>query len=439
MNVERIAIGAVAGFAAVLALSAILSWLCRRIRQPAVIGQVLVGILLGPSGLGRLPGDPPVLVFPAQVRPFLAVAAQFGVILFLFTEGYELDLRLLAERRLTVMAVSVGGLLFPLTCGIALGAALWAWPHTGLRPPAVSGLAFTLFIAVALAITAVPVLAAILTETGLRTTRAGTVALASAGVIDAVGWLLLAGVIAVTGGEQFSGGRIAGLAAYAAAMTFVARPVLRRWLGRTGGSGLERLFAAVALAMMSAWATGELGLHLVFGALVAGLVMPRGADGLSDPVIAQPASHAGQLLLPLFFIVTGLSVDLSALHGGDLLVLAVSCVLAVAGKLGGAAAAARFAGLPSGESALIGALLNTRGLTELIVLNLGLQVGLLGTRIYSILVSMALVTTAMTGPLVHHLTRSRGRTPVETGQSGQYAMGQHRTGFDRIHAGRTSL
>ncbi len=413
MNIEHITIEVLAGFAAIVVVSLLLGALCRRFRQPAVIGQIMAGILLGAGVLGRVSEDLQEKLFPPDAVPFLGVISQFGLVLFLFSIGYELNLRLLRERRFAVPAVTTGALVVPFGSGALLGIALCWGPLAGWRPQgsnAPGALGFTLVMGVALAITAVPVLAAILAETGFHRTRPGAVAMASAGLIDLVGWLVLAGVVALNGKGSLLW-RLVGVAVYLAALIFVVRPLMRWWMRRTERTGFDRLVGVVAIAMLSAWATGLLGLHVIFGALAIGLVMPRDENGQHDESIAKPVSHAGRLLLPVFFFVAALSVDIGGLRPADVALLAVTCVLAIASKIGGAAIGARMSGLPARESTLIGVLLNTRGLTELIVLSVCLQLGMINTRLYTILVLMALVTTVMTGPLARLVVRGTSLDP----------------------------
>jgi Kef-type K+ transport system membrane component KefB len=257
-----------------------------------------------------------------------------------------------------------------------------------------------LFFAVALSITAVPVLAFILRESALLATRAGAIAMASAGVLDIAGWLVLAAAVAITGSGRPIATTVAYSAGYLLVMLALVRPLLRRMMdnGREAGGGRAVLILAGALA--SAWATGFAGLQVIFGSLFFGFLMPRGADGRCDVGVRDLAEQAGNVLLPLFFVVTGLSVNLGTLRGSDYAVLALLVVAAIAGKVTGGAVAARRARLRNRESVVIGILLSTRGLTELIAISVGRTAGLIDARGYTLLILMALITTVLTGPLL---------------------------------------
>ncbi|MGW1716003.1 cation:proton antiporter [Streptomyces sp. NPDC002156] len=377
--------------------------LTRRLGQPPVIGQVLAGITLGPSVLGQVPSDPSSLLVPDTALPYLGVLGQVTLVLFMFSVGCELDTSLLRNQGRTVTAVSVAALAVPIASGAALG---WFAIHAGTAPAGTGdGWVFPLYLAVALSITAMPVLASIIKDRGLAGTVPGTVATASAALTDVAGWLLLAGVVALAG----PGGRppavlLGLLACYLLTMLAVARPVLRM---TSVAPGL-RDGPLVAVALLSGWATSALGLHAVFGAFLAGLLMPRRPDGTPDPELVSWTERVGGLLLPVFFITTGWSVDIGGLGADDAFLLPALLTVAIAAKLGGCALAARLSGRTWRESALVGALMNTRGLTELIALNVGKEAGLLDDRWYALLVIMAVITTAMTGPLLTWIRRADG-------------------------------
>ncbi|MGI5451744.1 cation:proton antiporter [Streptomyces sp. CA-249302] len=432
--------------AAVLAALAVAAFTCalfgagaRALRQPPVIGQILAGIALGPSLLGRLPGDPTARLFPAHVLPYLGMLGQVAVTVFMFSVGHELTAHRRQAAGRTVAAVSVGALVVPMGLGAALAVLGRASLGAAGEPGAGSG-TFVLFIAVAVSITALPVLAAIVRDRELDGTRTGTVALAASGLMDAVAWLTLA---AITLGARTTGGRRDGiqqvglhlllLLALAVALLGVVRPLLRRWM-RNPGTAPYQLPVAFALAAGSAAATTALGLHAVFGGLLAGAAMPHlrerpdpSADPKSDPrsdrtpvPFLTASIHAVEtLLLPLFFVTTGLALDVGSLRLGDYVLLVVVCAVACAGKLGGGYLGARLGGLPRQPSATVAVLLNTRGLTELIALNLGLASGIIHERLFTVLVLMAVITTLITSPLLSVLghrakpRREPGSHPVE--------------------------
>ncbi|MFF0480115.1 cation:proton antiporter [Streptomyces sp. NPDC004435] len=395
----------VAALAVVIAASHAAGAVARRCGQPPVIGQLFAGIALGPSLLGLLPGGLHERLFPDEIQPVLASLAQVALVFFLFAVGYELDLGVLRHRG-TVTAVSVTGFALPMALGAAIVLLLpggFAEVNDG-RPVDAT---FVLYMAAALSVTAVPVLAGILKDQGIARTRPGTIAMAAAGVIDALSWPVLAVVLVGGAGGPVRAWALKAvlLAAYLLVMLLVVRPLLVRWTRRPGIAAAHAVPVAATLALASAWATDALGLHLIFGALLAGAVMPRLPDGTADARILGPFQSVGGLLLPVFFAISGMAVVLGGLHGSDLLILGVIVAAAVVGKVGAGVLAARGARQPWRDALLIGVLLNTRGLTELIVLDVGLRAGVIRPRLYALLVVMALLTTAATGPLIRVLRR----------------------------------
>ncbi|MFJ9898225.1 cation:proton antiporter [Streptomyces sp. NPDC091280] len=424
--------------AAVLAAIAVAAFTCalfgagaRALRQPPVIGQILAGIALGPSLLGRLPGDPTASLFPAYVLPFLAMLGQVAVTVFMFSVGHELTAHRRQAAGRAVVAVTACALLVPMGLGAALAAIGRTWFGSTGESRAGSG-TFVLFMAVAVSITALPVLAAIVRDRSLDGTRSGTVALASSGLMDVVAWFALAAITlgAGTTGGHHSGVRQVGLRivlllALATALLGVVRPLLRRWT-RNPATAPYHLPVAFALAAGAAAATTALGLHAVFGGLLAGAAMPHPhedtapasaprTDRAQVPFLNAAIHAVESLLLPLFFVTTGLALDVGSLRFGDFVLLVVLCAVACAGKLGGGYLGARLGGLPRQASATVAALLNTRGLTELIALNLGLASGIIHERLFTVLVLMAVITTLMTGPLLsalgHRANPARDRVP----------------------------
>jgi Kef-type K+ transport system membrane component KefB len=402
----------VATSAVVVGLSAVVGGLFRRLGQPRVVGQVVAGIALGPSLLGRLPDDVSQAVVPDDVVPYVAIVSQLALVLFLFAVGYELDLRVLRRQRHVVPVVATSAFVLPMLLGAGLALVVRDTLAADSGPPRA---AFVLYLAVAMSITAVPVLAGIVSERGMSRSRCGVVALASAGVMDAAGWVVL--VVALLAAGPSVGGvplpvRTLLLAAYVVAMLGVARPLLARWLRARGEASRADVPLVVVFALGSAGVTAALGLHVIFGAFFAGLVMPRRPGGLPDQGLLGPIQEAGSLLLPLFFVVAGLPVDLQGVGSGSLLLLGPVCAVAILGKLGGGALGARLAGLPGRDSTIIGVMLNTRGLTELIVLNVGLEAAIIGQQGYTVLVLMALITTLLTGPLLDVLRPTAAEVPV---------------------------
>ncbi|MEU6231852.1 cation:proton antiporter [Kitasatospora sp. NPDC047058] len=419
-----------------VALVVLVSWLfsglARRFGQPTVIGQIIAGIALGPTLLGHLPGDLSTYLFPAGARPFLAMLSQIAIVLFMFVAGYEIDFRTFRAGR-TAVDVAVAALLVPMGLGLAavqLGGGLFSAvdpAHAGHR-------SFSLFMAVAVSITALPVLAAIVRERGAAGTRAGTVALAAAGLMDVVAWLVLAAVLSESGQPiPFSWMvALALLAVFTAFLFGVARPAMRWWLDRPAGLMSSPVPAALILALGSAWVTQSLGLHAVFGGFLAGLAMPR-RGGAPNADVLEPMEQTSAALLPLFFVTTGLSVDISSLGASDFALLGVLVLIAVAGKALPTYGVTRLRGMEPRESALVAVMVNTRGLTELIALDVGRTAGLIGQRLYAVLVLMALITTFMTGPLLQLIGKGRGDGRPE-GRPGQL---EH-SGSTTAHSAQTA-
>jgi Kef-type K+ transport system membrane component KefB len=393
----------IASIAVIIGISYLAGAAMRRLGQPAVIGQILAGILLGPSLLGQLPGNVEAVLIPPPVVPYLTVVAQIALVLFLLAVGYELDLGVLRRQRRAVPIVSSAALVLPMLLGAGSVFAFGSWYLPGRDGPAPAG--FVLYIAIAMSITAVPVLASIIAERGMTRSRPGVVAMTSAGMIDVVGWLALLVVLLLIGGASPVESHslpvaVAVFAGYLLIMIFGVRPMLRRWLQRSGSSPGRNIPVIVTVGMASAWVTSALGLHVIFGAFLAGLIMPRTAHGTPDDRLYRPLQESGNLLLPVFFVVAGLPVDIGGLTGSDFGLLGIVCAVAIVGKVGGGFLGAGLGGLRPREAAIVGVLLNTRGLTELIVLTVGLQAGIIDRRLYTILVIMALITTLLTGPLL---------------------------------------
>jgi Kef-type K+ transport system membrane component KefB len=414
--------------ALVLAVSWILGALARRIGQPTVVGQIIAGILLGPSLLGRLPGHLTSRLFTTEAIPYISVIAELAVMIFMFTVGYEIDFRFIRGHVRSAWLVGAGPLLVPMALGSGLAAASGSvFRHIGEPRP--SGRSFVLFIGVAVSVTALPVLAAILRERGIAATAVGVVATTAAGIMDVSAWLVLA--IALIGTKNASSRpylvTLLLLAIFVILMLFVVRPTLKWWVQRPGSAASSHIPLALVLAATAAWATTSLGLHPFFGAFLAGLTMP-GRDGAPDEDVLHSMEVAGGLLLPLFFVVTGLTTNIGALNGEAIAVLAVVVVIAMAGKIGPGFAAARLTGFDTRDSAMIGALVNTRGLTELIALNVGLSSGIIHTPLFTVLVLMALITTILTGPLISVIGRRgcglRSERPPRPRETGRAAGGR---------------
>lgn len=382
------------GLAIMVLLARMLGALARRLGQPAVVGEVLAGVALGPTFLHGAISD---ALFPQDTRPLLGALATIGVAVFMFIVGLEWDAALIRGSGAIAPTVSIVSIILPFGLGAVLAVYLMQDHGTGDRT------AFTLFMGIAMSITAFPVLARILTDRGMTRTPLGVVALACASIDDVLAWSVLAGVVALTGSTGPEQWRILLAIPYMLGMLFLLRPALRRLAGRRGSLRLTpTVFAGVLAGLLLSAATAEwLGLHYIFGAFLFGIVLPRtGTERLRREVHDRLGQMSGTLLLPVFFLVAGLQVDLSGLDAGMLGDLGLILLVAVGGKFVGAYAAARVNRMPVRQSAALATLMNTRGLTELVVLNVGLQLGFIRQDLYSLMVVMAVATTAMAGPLL---------------------------------------
>lgn len=373
--------------------------LLKRLGQPPVVGEILIGILLGPSLLGWLWPGAQAWLFPESALPFIGVLGNVGLLVFMFLVGLELDLKSLRGNSRTAVAVSQAGIVVPLMLGTLLALGMYA----GFAPKGAEKLPFVLFIAVSMSITAFPVMARILTDRSLYRTRVGALAMASAAVDDVSAWCLLTAVVATTNSDSPMEAVTTALYAltFTVAMFLAIRPLLAKWAARAErryaeGVMLVVLFSGLSLA---AYATDRIGVHALFGAFLFGLITPRGSRRI-EATAAGMRAFTMPVLLPLFFVSTGLKTDVGLLGGSGTLWLWTAAVLAVAvaGKWGGGSIAARLSGRSWRDAMSLGVLMNCRGLTELIVLNIGLGLGVIDSALFTILVLMALVTTAMTTP-----------------------------------------
>ena len=381
----------------IVVLARALGAVARRLGQPAVIGEVLAGIVLGPTLLGTTFSG---WLFPTDVRPFLTALANVGVALFMFLVGLELEARLLRGRGRIAVTVSVFSIILPFGLGIALASYLVARDHPE------NPLGFVLFLGAAMSVTAFPVLARILTDRKLSRTPLGGLALTCAAVDDVLAWSLLAVVVMLTGKGGTGLWVIVLFPVYLAVMFGIVRPLLRRAFAPGAPLRSGQLAMVLAGVLVSGAATEWLGLHFIFGTFLFGVVMPRaGTEALRTGIVERVGEVNNMLLLPSFFIVAGLKVALSGIGLSGIGVLGLVLLVAIGGKFGGAFAGARLHRLPVRQSAALATLMNTRGLTELIILTVGLQLGVLDQRLFSIMVLMAVITTAMAGPLLSLINR----------------------------------
>ncbi len=397
--------------AVVLIASTALTPLLRRLRQPPVIAEITAGIALGPSLLGLLPGNIPNRLFPVSVRPDLSAVAQVGILLFMFLVGWQMNPGDIRRNRGAVAGVSFASIALPFATGIIL--ATWLYhDHSQVNGHHVSKTAFVLFVGTAMAITAFPVLARIILEHRLQMTRVGALSLTSAAVGDVLAWCMLALVSAVAASSG-SGAlvRLAGKSAlYVVVLVAVVRPLLKLLINRMSrhGNVAPQILALLASgAFLAGYVTNEIGLDAIFGAFSFGLIMPRDAGPSLQARVRVPMENVTALLLPVFFVSTGLGVDVTKLGSGGILELLAIIAVACTGKIVGATGAARLSGLSWYESRTVGFLMNTRGLTELIIINVGATVGVLDGNMFTMMVIMALVTTGMAGPFVPRLPYAR--------------------------------
>src|SRR3984893_1830885 len=397
--VDSVTAMVIGDIALVFVASSLLGVLARQLGQPTVIGQILTGIMLGPSLLGRLPGDLTARLFPYQAIPYLTVLAQVAVVLFMFSVGYEIEFRSLCGHGRAAALIAIGALSVPMALG--MGSALIFRSQFTAIGVAHQGRSFVLFMGVSVSMTAMPVLAAIVRERGLAGTTVGVTATAAAGITDLLVWLVLAAALIGTSGSTRLPWLVTLLLAgtFAVVMLGAVRPALSWWTNRSQDVFSSPVPVAFALALASAWVTAGLARHAVFGAFLAGLTM-RGKSREPDAEVLRTMDRAAGLMLPLFFVVTGLSLNIAAMRGTEFLLLALIVSIAFAGKLGPGYATSRACGLRACEAAGIAALLSTRGLTELIALNVGLDAGLIDRQLFTALVLMALITTPATGPML---------------------------------------
>ena len=395
----------------ILAAARLFGAISRRCGQPRVIGEILAGIALGPTLLGQVAGH---RVFPAAVLPSLTTVADVGLVLYMFVVGMELDRELVQDKLRVTAGVAAGATALPLALGC--GVAIWLAP----RYAPAGKLPFVLFFAVAVSATAFPVLARILTDRGLERTLLGGLSLAAAAVIDVVSYALLAVVVAMASAAGHESWRLLLAPVYFLFMVGVVRPVLKRLVIPAfdrGGQVTPWLCVVLIGLFASAWVAQWLQINFIFGAFMFGAVMPH-SKGIIRHVRTRLES-AVQLMMPVFFAVTGLTVNLARLRLDALGVLAAILAVAIIGKLGGGYAGARLTGIPPRGSAVMAALVNTRGLTELVILSVGLQQHLLSPGLYALLIVMALITTAMTGPLINWLQPHADSGPGAPGPAGR--------------------
>ena len=408
----------------IIAACRAMGWLARRwLGQPQVVGEMIAGVILGPSLLGLVAPGLQAALFPEASKPILYVGAQLGIGLYMFIVGMGFQTAHFRSHARSAAAVSLSGIAAPFLAAILITPWLLGLP--GLFAAGVTSWQATLFLGAAIAITAFPVLARILHERGLSGTPLGTLALSAGAIDDVAAWSVLAIVLASLGDGPMVAVRAIGGGLAFAAFVLLLGPRLLAPLGRIaareGRVGTGLLGMVLMLFMLSAWATDAIGLHAVFGGFLLGTVMPRGV--LTRDLRRQIEPFTVIALLPLFFTFSGLNTHFSMVGtagsiGATLAILAAS----ILAKGGACWAAARLTGRDNATALGIGVLMNTRGMMELIIINIGLQRGIIGPALFSILVLMAIVTTLMAAPLFERVYGRKARAAGELGRLGEAAV-----------------
>jgi Kef-type K+ transport system membrane component KefB len=384
----------------IVLFSRLLGFLFTKIGQPMVIGEIIAGIVLGPSVLGLIWPQFTAFLFQPDSLGRLEILSKLGLILFMFIIGLELEVGLLKDKAHTAVVVSHASIVFPFCLGVGLAYFLFS----DFAPAGVSFVAFSLFMGIAMSITAFPVLARIIQERGLTGSPLGVLAITCAAADDVTAWCILAAVVAIIQAGTVITALFTLLLAvsYVLIMLYLVRPLLQRLGARYGQPGqVNKTFIAALfiLLFLSALATEAIGIHALFGAFLAGAIMPAANLAFRHWLVTRLEDVSLVILLPLFFAFTGLKTQLGLLNQGYLwLVCGLIMAVAVAGKFGGSLVAARITGQSWADSLAIGALMNTRGLIQLVVLEIGFELGILTPTVFTMMVLMALVTTFMTSP-----------------------------------------
>ncbi|WP_225728369.1 MULTISPECIES: cation:proton antiporter [unclassified Nocardia] len=408
MNVGELAPVFFVAAVVILLFCRLVSYALNRFGQPAVVGEMIAGVLLGPSVFGLLAPGLSERLFPGELRPVLYVAGQIGVVALMFHAGYEFRKHAGRGLAASAIAISAAGVLVPFVLGLAL--ALGAKGRVAIFVDRIPLGVTVAFVAVALAITAFPMLARIITETGISGTRYGSLSLAAGATDDVVAWIMLAGVLSAAAGRArpimlaIGGGLL-----FVAVLLLVIRRVLGWCLSRPGWNDESRLLVTVAVLFAGAWFIDVIGLYAVFGAFCVGMAMPRGEA--AEHVVHSTHSVTRVIFLPMFFTYSGLQTRFDLFTEPAVLVFGIAAVaVAVVGKFGGCWLAARLRGEPNSVALRIGALMNARGLMQLVALNVGLQAGIVSAELFAALVLVALVTTTMTVPVLNWLERREAKS-----------------------------
>ena len=396
--------------AVILLFCKAVAWLLGKAGQPPVVSEMLAGVLLGPSLLGLFFPKVQDALFPDRLLPVLYVVGQVGLVLFMFQAGYAFTAHRVTNLAGTAGTVSLAGVTVPLALGVLL--VLITADAVPIQAAGMPLGVSAAFVGVALAITAFPMLARIITERGQAGTRHGSLALASGAIDDLVAWMLLAVVLAFASGRAGPAViTLGGAVLFGLVLWFGGRRATTVLMTSDRLGDQARLLGTVALLFLVAWYTDEIGLYAVFGAFAVGVVMPR--TDRTDQVVDTLTPIAATVFLPLFFTYSGLRTEFGLLGDPAVLLFAVACVtLSIVGKFGACWGAARLRGEPNDVALRVGALMNARGLMQLIALNVGLDAGIVNSALFTVLVLVALVTTIMTSPVLSYLERRTAR-PAE--------------------------
>jgi Kef-type K+ transport system membrane component KefB len=407
--------------AIIIATCRIVGWLGQKLlAQPQVVGEMIAGVILGPSLLGLIFPDLQAAVFPKETRNILYAGAQLGVGLYMFLVGTTLQLDHFQSKARSAISVSLAGIIAPFIIAVLITPTLMT--IDGLFTPGISRFNATLFMGACIALTAFPMLARIINERGLSNTSLGTLSLTAGAFDDAVSWCVLAVVLATFGGGPgVAVLAIGGGVTYGVFLMMFGRRLLAplgRIVEREGEMSLTILGITLALFCLSAFVMDAVGIHAIFGGFILGTVMPRGLFASELKKKVEPVAVI--LLLPMFFTYSGLNTRMDMVNSGELLLIALGILLAsIAAKGGACYLAARLAGEDNRTALGIGALMNSRGLMELIIINIGLQKGIIGPTLFSMLVLMAIVTTMMASPLFEIFYGKKARQSGELNGIGQ--------------------
>jgi Kef-type K+ transport system membrane component KefB len=438
-HVEAVVLSLLLQLIVIIPTARVAAWAFRRMNQPAVVGEIMAGMILGPSLFGKLFPEASAAIFPPPGDPrhigdVLTAMSQIGLILLLFLVGLEFDFSHLRQGVTSAFWISSAGIVLPFGLGLAIAPVML--PHMGLTrfgkdPPM---LEFSFFMGTAMSITALPILGRMMMEMGVTRTRIGALTISSAAMDDACGWILLATVAALVssrlaGGEfdPMIAARMVGWSiAFAAGVYFIVRPPMVRWikwtLARNNGElGLNGLVVLLSAVFVCAIATNLIGIFSIFGAFYLGAVL-SGQHEFREAVNRALKNMVTAFFLPIFFTYTGLRTDTGTLENATLwLLCGLVLAAAIVGKLGGCGIAARFSGFNAREAACVGVMMNTRALMELVVVNTGYDMGVLTRSSFCMLVIMAVVTTIMTTPI---LVRTARGTELEAGLVANGFMGE---------------